>query len=178
MSQSTIRRIAIIGGGLSGLATAVQLHLAQPNLQLRLFEASDRVGGVIDTERAGDFLLDRGPDMFRIKPHAALDLLKKIGAEDQLIRPQVEGRGARVVHDGKLVDVPEGFVMMRATHLKPMLTTPLLTWKGKLRFLVERWIPPIAGADDSDGLCAWHGSRRSLRLVGWLIRRVVDWLIS
>jgi oxygen-dependent protoporphyrinogen oxidase len=41
-----------------------------------------------------------------------------------------------------LVPVPEGFVVMRATRLMPMLATPLLSPFGKLRFLAERWIKP------------------------------------
>ena len=58
MSSEPNHRIAIIGGGLSGLATAAELHLADPNLSIRLFEAGDRLGGVIHTERADGFLVD------------------------------------------------------------------------------------------------------------------------
>jgi oxygen-dependent protoporphyrinogen oxidase len=105
---------------------------------------------VIDTEVSGDFLVDRGADMFATKPPAAIELMRQLGLEDQLILPQKEGRGARIVYRGELVDLPDGFVLMRATKLRPMLTTPLLTWRGKLRFLAERWVRPLMpAADDS-----------------------------
>lgn len=140
--------MAILGGGLAGLATAVQLHLQDPSLQLTLFEAADRVGGVIDTECSAGFLIDHGADMFAVTPPSALELCRRLGLEDRLLEPEMVGRGARIVHRGRLVPIPEGFVLMRATQWWPMLTTPLLSWRGKLRFLAERWIPARSDADD------------------------------
>lgn len=147
MSPQLNHRVAIIGGGLSGLATAVKLHLADPSLELALFEAGDRVGGVIHTEQDSGFLIDLGADMFATKPSSALDLCRELGVEDRLIEPQQRGRGARIVYRGRLVPIPEGFVLMRATQWLPMLTTPLLSLCGKLRFLAERWVRPL---DDSE----------------------------
>ncbi len=143
MSSEPNPRIAIIGGGLSGLAAAVKLHLALPRASLTLLEAADRLGGVIHTERANGFLIDHGADMFSTNPPAAIELCHQLGVEDRLIEPQIEGRGARIVCGSDLVPLPEGFVLMRATQLWPMLTTPLLSLRGKLRFLAERWIGSI-----------------------------------
>jgi oxygen-dependent protoporphyrinogen oxidase len=67
-------RIAIIGGGLSGLATAVQIHLDDPSVQLALFESTQRCGGVINTEYVDPFLIDHGADMFATNPPAAIRL--------------------------------------------------------------------------------------------------------
>ncbi len=150
MSRTSNHRVAIVGGGLSGLATAVKLQLADPTLDLTLFEAADRVGGVIHTEQESGFLIDLGADMFATKPSDALDLCRELGIADRLIEPELHGRGARIVHRGRLLPIPEGFVLMRATQLTPMLTTPLLSLSGKLRFLMERWIkspPRDQGAD-------------------------------
>ena len=149
MSSQPNPRIAIIGGGLSGLATAVQLHLALPHATLTLYEAGDRLGGVIHSERVEGFLIDHGADMFSTNPPAAMELCQQLGVAAQLIEPQTEGRGARIVRGTKLLPLPEGFVLMRATQLWPMLTTPLLSLRGKLRFLAERWIrstTSLAGA--------------------------------
>ncbi|WP_315854248.1 protoporphyrinogen oxidase [Rubripirellula amarantea] len=155
-------RVAIIGGGLSGLATAVQLHLANQSnesplaLVITVYEASDRVGGVIHTERiqsddgSVSFLVDHGADMFATQPAAALDLCRKLGVEDQLIEPLPTRRGARICQHGKLIPIPDGFVLMRATKLMPMLTTDLLTWRGKLRWLAERFIPSSQPVGDTD----------------------------
>lgn len=145
MSGPSNYRVAIVGGGLSGLATAIKLHLADPSLSLSLFEASERVGGVIHTEQENGFLIDLGADMFATKPAAALELCRELDVADQLIEPEVLGRGARIVHRGRLLPIPEGFVLMRATQLMPMLTTPLLSASGKLRFLAERWIKAPTG---------------------------------
>lgn len=151
MSHKSHHRVAIIGGGLSGLATAVKLQLADPALELTLFEAADHLGGVIGTERAGDFLIDHGADMFSTQPSAALDLCRELGLEQRLIEPQPTQRGAVIVRNGKLLPIPQGFVLMRATRLLPMLTTPLLSWRGKLRLLAEPWIKrrPADQGDES-----------------------------
>ena len=159
MSPQLNHRIAIVGGGLSGLATAVKLHIADPSLELSLFEAGDRVGGVIHTEQEKGFLIDLGADMFATKPSNALDLCRELGLEDRLIKPQQRGRGARIVFRGRLVPIPEGFVLMRATQWLPMLTTPLLSIPGKLRFLAERWIRPL-GNEESDETVANFVRRR------------------
>ena len=108
----------------------MKLHLADDSLELTLFEAADRLGGVIYTERESGFLIDHGADMFAVKPPAALDLCRQLGLEDRLIEPQPTGRGARIVRRGRLVAIPNGFVVIRATQFLPMLTTPLLSpWR-------------------------------------------------
>ena len=140
-ASATVPRVAIIGGGLSGLTTAVHLHRLDPSIPLTLFEAQQRVGGVIDTDRVGELVIDHGADMFATQPAAAIDLCHDLGVADRLIEPKVEGRGAMIVCRGRLVPVPDGFVLMRATKLWPMLTTPLLSIRGKLRLLVEPLIP-------------------------------------
>jgi len=142
LDQHDKRRIGIIGGGLSGLATAVQLHLADPSLELTLLEASGRTGGVIQTERVDQFIIDHGADMFATQPPAALRLCQQLGIDGDLLLPKEQGRGAKIVRRGSLVPIPDGFVLMRATQTWPMLTTPLLSPWGKLRWACERWVTP------------------------------------
>lgn len=144
------RHVGIIGGGLSGLATAAQLQIRYPDVRVTLLESRDRVGGVIHTESADGFLIDHGADMFATKPDGALDLIEKLGGSSELIQPLVRGRGARIVRGGKLIPIPDGFVLMRATKLWPMVTTPLLSVRGKLRFLAERYVGSPAEIADPD----------------------------
>ena len=69
-----MKRIAIVGGGIAGLSAAFYLEKARQagaNLQWTLFEKSDRLGGVIRTERRDGFVLEAGPDSFlSMKPDA------------------------------------------------------------------------------------------------------------
>lgn len=145
------RRVAIVGAGLSGLATAVRLHQSDPSIDFQLYESADRIGGVIHSEIVDGFLIDHGADMFATQPSGVVDLCRQVGIDDRLIEPELAGRGARVVRNGRLVPVPDGFVVMRATKLMPMLTTPLLSPAGKLRFLAERWIKRTGTQDESIG---------------------------
>ena len=61
------RKIAIIGGGISGLAAALRAHeLAQQSgreVSITIFEASPRLGGVLRTERIGEYLVEHAADM-------------------------------------------------------------------------------------------------------------------
>jgi oxygen-dependent protoporphyrinogen oxidase len=156
------RRIAVIGGGLSGLAAAFYLKHDSPDVEITVYEASGRLGGVIGTERIessdhGCFVIDHGADMFATEPPAAIELCRDLGVEDQLILPDTDRAGAMIVHRGNLIPIPDGFVLMRATKLWQMVTTPLLSMRGKLRFLGERFIGPTQGirhehsADSSSG---------------------------
>lgn len=150
------RQIAIIGGGLSGLATAVHLHLSDPTVELTVLESGSRPGGLITSEQVTGpdgqtFLIDHGADMFATKPEAAFQLCRRIGIEDQLILPRSEHAGALIVHRGRLVPIPDGFVLMRATRTWPILKTPLLSAKAKFRLLTERWARRGESSKQRDG---------------------------
>lgn len=153
------------------MATAVHLHLANPQLGLTIFEAADRCGGVIHTESAGPFLIDHGADMFAIDPPAALQLCEQIGVAGRLILPKQRGRGAMIICRGRPVPIPDGFVLMRATKLWPMLTTPLLSLRAKLRLLGERWISSEPEHDQSVADFVRHrmGAEVLDRIVGPLV---------
>jgi oxygen-dependent protoporphyrinogen oxidase len=82
-------RIAIIGGGISGLAAAHALVERSAELnnapQILLLEASPRLGGVISTSRRDGFLLEGGPDSFISEKPEALQLADRIGLREHLI---------------------------------------------------------------------------------------------
>jgi len=136
----SVDRVAIIGGGIAGLTAAFSLRQLRPNIEVDLFEAASRVGGSIRTERTGEYLIEHGADMFATEPPAAIDLCRELGIENELQMPLATARGAAIVHHGKLVRIPEGFVLMRPTRLWPMVTTSLLSVTGKLRLLAEPFV--------------------------------------
>lgn len=173
MSQSNQRRVAVIGGGLSGLSVAVHAHRLDPTLDLTVFERQQRVGGVIDTEHVGEYVLDLGADMFSIQPPAAIELLDELGVGHRLCEPEPEGRGAMIVRQGKLVPVPDGFVLMRATKFGSMLRTPLLSPLGKLRMACEPYMPRRAGSTDES-----VGAFVRRRMGREVLQRVVEPLVA
>ncbi len=150
-------RIAIIGGGISGLAAAHRLTEILPYAKLSLFEASNRVGGVIETTEREGFLIERAADNFLTAPPAALELCRHLGMESELVRTDETRRRAFVVRNGKLVPVPEDFYLMSPRKLLPILRSPLLSLQGKLRLLAE---PFILRGNETDESVASFARRR------------------
>jgi oxygen-dependent protoporphyrinogen oxidase len=140
--SATRRRIAVIGGGISGLAAAYRLTELDAAAEVVLFEASGRLGGVLETVRRDGWLIERSADMFTTREPWALDLCRRIGISDELIETDRRHRRAFVVHRGGLVPVPKGFTLMAPSEIGPMLTTPLFSPLGKLRLACECFIPP------------------------------------
>src|SRR5882724_376231 len=79
MSVPRPRRIAILGGGISGLAAAHRVQELDAAAKVTLFEASSCVGGVLQTERRDNWLIERSADMFTTREPWALDLCRRIG---------------------------------------------------------------------------------------------------
>ena len=140
-SRTSTPRIAVIGGGITGLAAAHRLNRLLPRVDLRIYEASDRLGGPLHTLRTADATLEQGADSFLIKTPYALELCRELGLAEQLIPTNEQHRRALVVRDGNLFPVPEGFVLMRPQNLAAMLRSPVLSIAGKLRLLLEPRIP-------------------------------------
>lgn len=166
-------RIGIVGGGLSGLAAAFYARRLVPNCDVCVVEAGDRVGGTIRSEQIAGYLLEHGADMFATQPPAALQLCQDLGIDGRLISPQSGARGAAIVSSGRLVKIPDGFVLMRPTRLASMITTPLLSVTGKFRLLCEGLIGQRK--DTSDESIASFVSRRLGKEV---LRRIVQPLVG
>ena len=140
-----MQRIVVIGGGIAGLAAAHRLtELASSKagrIDVTLLEASGRLGGSIATERVGDFLVEAGPDSFITEKPWALKLCERIGLASRLVSTQSAYQKIYIVHDGKLVALPDGFFLLAPTRLWPFIQTPLFSWPGKLRMAGELLLP-------------------------------------
>lgn len=147
-SQDNQRTVAVVGGGITGLAAAYRLKELDPQLNVVLLEASSRVGGVIDTLRRDEFLIERGADSFLVDPPWALRLCERLGLADQLISTSPQHRGAYILCGGRLEKAPQGFALFSARRLWPILATPLLSPRGKLRVLAERFVRPRRDGHD------------------------------
>ena len=152
------RRVAVIGGGISGLATAHRLAELDPCISVTLFEQSDRLGGVLQTYREDGFLFEWGADNFITNVPWALDLCRRIGLAEQLLETDEQHRGAFVVRKGRLRRIPQGFIIMAPSRVWPVATTPILSPLGKLRMAAEFFVPPRR--DDADESLASFVVRR------------------
>src|SRR3569623_580043 len=131
MTPTPPRSVAILGGGITGLAAAHRLRELDPAIDVTVFEASDRLGGSLRTERRDGWLLEYGADNFITNLPWGIDLCRRLGIESELIQPRPEDRRAMVVRDGLLHPVPEGFMVMAPQKVGPLLTTPLLSLSGQ-----------------------------------------------
>ena len=111
-------------------------------------ESKPQVGGAIWSERRDGFLIEGGADSFITNKPWGVDLCRELGLADELIGTDPTRRRSFVVKAGRLVPVPDGFVMMAPSRLLPILTSPILSWKGKLRLLLERFVPRKLEASD------------------------------
>jgi oxygen-dependent protoporphyrinogen oxidase len=140
-SSSSGRRVAVIGSGISGLATAHRLLELDPRLSVTVFEQLHRTGGVLETKRHDGFLLEWGADNFITNVPWAVDLCRRIGFEDQLVETDEQHRGAFVVRKGKLRRIPQGFIIMAPSRVWPVVSTPILSPWGKARMAAEFFVP-------------------------------------
>jgi oxygen-dependent protoporphyrinogen oxidase len=145
MGSRPIPRIAVVGGGIAGLAAAHRLvelsRDRQRPLTVTLLEAGRRLGGSISTERVDGFVIEAGPDSFISEKPWALHLCERIGLTPRLIGTRDEHRRTYVVHDGRLHALPDGFLLLAPTRLWPLVTSRLFTWPGKLRMAVDLLLP-------------------------------------
>lgn len=141
--------VAIVGAGISGLAAAYELRKRKRSVVV--LERDERPGGVIVTERIGEFTVDGGPDALLVQKPAAVALCNELGLGDRLF-PTKLPRTAFVLRDGELHALPSASILGFPTRLKTLFTTTLLGTRAKLRMAAELFIPKAAGtADESIG---------------------------
>ncbi|OGR54390.1 MAG: protoporphyrinogen oxidase [Elusimicrobia bacterium RIFCSPLOWO2_02_FULL_39_32] len=145
MNETKPPRIVVIGSGITGLSCAYRLlNLSKEKkfpIELLVLEAGDRVGGVIQSVMVNDCVLELGPDAIFTEKRATIDLCKELGLENDLIGTTPSFRHSFIVWKNKLEKVPEGFYLLAPSRIWPFLTTPLFSWRGKLRILLETLIP-------------------------------------
>ena len=141
-------KLAVVGGGISGLAAAWSLADKGNQVQVQLFEAGERLGGVLRTEKVDDFQVELGADRFITNKPWGMEFCKKIGFEEELIPTNDRFRKTFVVHAGRLCEVPEGFVLMAPHQVWPVVKTPILSVAGKIRLAWEWCVPRKRDGED------------------------------
>ena len=129
----------IIGGGISGLSTAFWLD--KLGIPVCLFEAGDRVGGVINTTLKEGFLIEHGPSTLQGRTNILLETIEAAGLKDEILYANENQKNRYILKRGKLVPLP----------LDPVsfATTNLFSLSAKLRLLREPFIKPSDKTDES-----------------------------
>ncbi len=144
----TARRVLVVGGGIAGLAAAVDL-VDEAAFEVELWEADDRLGGKIATSPfAGLEHVDEAADAYLVRVPHAVAFAERVGLRaDELTAPS--DASAMVWHD-RLHDIPGGILLGVPAAIRPFVTTSLLSWRGKLRAAAEPFLPRT-DPDDSLG---------------------------
>lgn len=133
--DSSSKRVAIIGAGISGLSAAYALKKA--GWDPALFDTRHRAGGVLETTHIENCLVEAGPDSYLAQKPWATSLIRELGMADDLIGSNDDKRKTFIVRNGRMVPMPDGLMMMVPTKVMPMIDTRLLSWRTKLRMGLE-----------------------------------------
>lgn len=145
-------RVAVIGGGISGLSAAYYLQKYADergvSLALTVLESADRWGGKVLTEQRDGFTIEGGPDSFLTQKPWALQLARELGLGDSLLGTNDHKRNTYVLVKGRPVVLPDGVMLLVPTKFMPFALSPLISPLAKLRMGLDLFIP--RKRDDSD----------------------------
>jgi oxygen-dependent protoporphyrinogen oxidase len=161
-----MKRIVIIGGGITGLAAAYRLKKKSPDTSIQVLEACSRPGGVLHTLRRDGYQMEGGPDCFLSDNPRVLELCRELGLSDELINTRTDHRRSFIVRGGQLHPIPEGFYLIAPSKLRPFLASPILSWRGKWRVLAEALLPGRPQTDES--LASFVRRRLGQEALDWL----------
>lgn len=162
-------RLAIVGGGVSGLTLAHALlrrGARERGLELFVLERAPRPGGNLRSESAGGYLCEAGPNGFLDNSPPTLQLVRELGLESRLLPSDARARKRYVYCGERLHLVPGGPV--------GFLTSRLLSWRGKLRVAGEPFAPARPEGDETihDFAARRIGAEAAEALVGSMVSGV------
>lgn len=144
-------RVVIVGGGVSGLATAHYIHaLLGAQVRLTVIESGPKMGGKIATEEFGGHLVDTGPDALLVRMPAMAALLEDLGLGDQIVAPAA--LGAHIWSRGRLRRIPTGTMFGVPDRLIPLLKSRLLSPLGIARAGLDVVLPRRRHAADDPSI--------------------------
>lgn len=153
---SSPKRIAVVGGGIAGLATAVQLETqaAERGLEVdvTVVESSDRLGGNIRTDTDRGFTIENGPNGFLDNVDATPALVKLLGLEDRLVQADESAAIRYLYRKGALRRLPAGPLSF--------LRSPILSVRGRLRLFLEPFMSSAAAREGRDETIYEFAGRR------------------
>ena len=126
-----MKKVAIVGSGISALACAVALK--EKGVDFVVLEKDPTAGGKLLTEKVDGFTVEAGPDSFLPEKPWTLELIEKVGLEEQLLATNEEHKGTYIYSRGRLHRLPEGVILMVPTMLMPLARSRLISLPGKIR---------------------------------------------
>ena len=130
-------RVAIIGGGITGLSAAYTLQ--NSGIDVVLFEKNSEPGGAIKTVSENGWMIEYGPNSLLLKDKNVLDFISQLGLEERMIEAGSDSGTRYILKNGELVPLPGNPLSA--------ISTPLFSTKAKLRILAE---PFISKSNDKD----------------------------
>ncbi len=127
MSNPNAKSIAVLGGGITGLAAAHRLTVLGHRVQL--FEQGPRLGGSIQTETADGWLVESGPNSFQESAPEISALLRELGLQREILEASPAAKNRYLVRKGRVLPVPSSPAAF--------FRTPLFSPGAKLRLLAE-----------------------------------------
>ncbi|GEL08857.1 protoporphyrinogen oxidase [Salisediminibacterium halotolerans] len=169
------RKVAIIGGGMTGLSAALylqkEINAGRTDADYVLYEKDSRLGGRIETDYTDNFVIEKGPDSFLARKTSMIELAREIGMEDELVDNR---SGAFILNKGKLYPMPEGAVMGIPTKWGPFVSTKLFSPIGKARAAMDLIRPRVTKKNKDISL----GTFFRKRLGNEVVNHMIDPLLS
>jgi len=176
MSQS-VRRIVIVGGGISGLATAFALQEESQRLcfpiDCTILEGHHRFGGKVLTHHVDEFVIEGGPDSFLTSKPWALELCEKLGLSDQLINTKRENSQTFCFTKGHMRELPQGLLAFAPTRLSALVSGGLISPLGMLRMGWEWFVPRSTKVEHDESLASFFRRRLGAEAFDYFLEPLV-----
>ncbi len=157
-----MKRVAIIGGGITGLTAAFRLQ--QQGIPATLFETANRVGGVIQTVRDGEYLAECGPNTILETSPLIGEMIADLGLEGRRIYSSEQAEKRYIVRNKRLVSLPGSPLSF--------LATSLFSFRAKARLMAEPFIRR-APADEEESLAKFVRRRIGREFLDYAINPFV-----
>ena len=135
-----MKRIAIVGGGIAGLTAAYELSCLVSGgvaVEAVLFDASPRLGGIVETVREGGFVIECGPDAWVTEKPWARELAEELGLGDEIMPSNDAARKTYVLMDHQLKSMPDGMRMMVPSNLDALDHSDLFSVEARRAYRDE-----------------------------------------
>ncbi|GJL65191.1 MAG: protoporphyrinogen oxidase [Nitrospirales bacterium] len=172
-----VRRIVIVGGGISGLATAFAIQeecqqLSTP-IDCTVLEGQQRFGGKVLTHHVDEFVIEGGPDSFLTSKPWALELCEKLGLSDQLINTNKENSRTFCFTKGQMRELPQGLLAFAPTRLGALVSGGLISPLGMLRMGWEWFVPRATNVEHDESLASFFRRRLGAEAFDYFLEPLV-----